>query len=1208
MTVENTPTNIMALSTDSNWRWSNMKCWPRWKAGITALTILIALQLGSVATWAAEPAGCILIERQGKVEIARKGSADWAPAKPDDVLQVGDRIRTGLRARATLRWSELAVIRVKELTSMEIQPPAKDGAKPEMELKSGATYFFSREKPENIQFRTPVASGAIRGTEFNLAVAEDGSTELSLLNGAVELANAQGSATLASGEQGTVKPGQAPTKAPLLNAINVIQWVLYYPQVVAPGDLGFSESEKSAHVQSLAAYEVGDLADALAKYSQGQSSLSDATRSYYAALLLSVGQVAECEDELKSGPTNSAVARALRELITAVKGTKLEATTVPATASEWMARSYHEQSHGQLVKALAAAKSAVAAAPEFGAAHLRVADLEFSFGRSAEALAGLERGLKLSPRNAQGFALQGFLLAAENENTKAMDAFNQAIVLDGSLANAWLGRGLLKIRTGFRLFSLDRGGTAAGIQDLQVAAALEPQRAVLRSYLGKAFAEDYDMKRARKELGLAQELDPNDPTGWLYSALLNYQDNRNNEAVSDLEKSKALNGNRSLFRSEFLLDQDQAVRSANLAIIYREAGLEDISVQEAARSVNSDYGNYSAHLFLANSYDALRDPNLVNLRYETPWYSELLLANLLAPVGAGNLSQTISQQEYSRFFSADSLGVFSSTEYLSSGDWVQSSSIYGNVDNTGFAVDAYYRSRNGSRPNNESEQLNLTARLKQQITKQDSVLLQLGYFQSDSGDAAQYYNNSGSTNYPGVPSPSTTVQVSETQEPNFLAGYHREWSPGSHTLFLFSCIDDRLEIGNTAPSLLWLRTAVSPFTGATNVSLRNPAFYTQDYQSDLTAYTTELQQIWENHKFTFIAGGRYQWGNADTLDDLDRVPPAGTPSQVLGNPDTDLSRESIYGYAHWQVADSLRLIGGASYDHLKYPVNIDTSPVSSAEDSKSLLSPKAGIIYTPQATTHLRAAYARSLGGVFFDNSVRLEPTQIAGFTSAYRSLISESVEGIVPGTEFDIWGAGLDHTFKSRTYLYLQGELLQSSGTRTIGVLENSDLLVPVADTASSTRQSLDYEEQSFVAGLNQLLGEEYAFGARYKLTRADLVKRSLDIAPTLAGAGVLNQDVESLLNQVWLYAIYQNRGGFFTQFDAIWSQQSNEGYTPALPGEQLWQFNASIGYRFMKRRAELRVGLLNITDEDYRLNPLTVYRDMPRERTLAVSLKFQF
>ena len=117
----------------------------------------------------------------------------------------------------------------------------------------------------------------------------------------------------------------------------------------------------------------------------------------------------------------------------------------------------------------------------------------------------------------------------------------------------------------------------------------------------------------------------------------------------------------------------------------------------------------------------------------------------------------------------------------------------------------------------------------------------------------------------------------------------------------------------------------------TNISFRSPAFYSLDYESDLTAYTTELQQIWENHAFTFIVGGRAQWGNADTTDDLNRVPPLGGPSQVFAGNETDLSRYSAYGYAHWQILDSLRLIGGLSYDWLEYPVNIDTSPISAGE-------------------------------------------------------------------------------------------------------------------------------------------------------------------------------------------------------------------------------------------------------------------------------------
>ena len=163
-------------------------------------------------------------------------------------------------------------------------------------------------------------------------------------------------------------------------------------------------------------------------------------------------------------------------------------------------------------------------------------------------------------------------------------------------------------------------------------------------------------------MSLAKKFDPADPTPWLYSALLNYDYNRNNEAIADLEKSKSLNDNRSVFRSKFLLDQDQAVRGANLAKMYQDDGMFDVSVRESAAAVDNDYGNYSAHLFLANSYDALRDPTKINLRYETPWFSQLLVADLLAPVGAVSLSQNVSEQEYSPLFDGKQFGVYSDTQ------------------------------------------------------------------------------------------------------------------------------------------------------------------------------------------------------------------------------------------------------------------------------------------------------------------------------------------------------------------------------------------------------------------------------------------------------------------------------------------------------------------------------------------------------------------
>src|SRR5262249_52142741 len=143
------------------------------------------------------------------------------------------------------------------------------------------------------------------------------------------------------------------------------------------------------------------------------------------------------------------------------------------------------------------------------------------------------------------------------------------------------------------------------------------------------------------------------------------------------------------------------------------------------------------------------------------------------------------QQEYSKLFASDGLGVFSDTEYSSHGDWTQNGSLYGNFDHTGFAVDGYYRSNRGFRPNNDVNQWSVDGRVKQEFTDKDSVFAQVGYFWSDSGDLAQYYYQTNADK---------TLRVTEEQNPNLLAGYHREWSPGNHTLFLFSRIADDLTL------------------------------------------------------------------------------------------------------------------------------------------------------------------------------------------------------------------------------------------------------------------------------------------------------------------------------------------------------------------------------------------------------------------------------
>ena len=247
------------------------------------------------------------------------------------------------------------------------------------------------------------------------------------------------------------------------------------------------------------------------------------------------------------------------------------------------------------------------------------------------------------------------------------------------------------------------------------------------------------------------------------------------------------------------------------------------------------------------------------------------------------------------------------------------------------------------------------------------------------------------------------------------------------------------------------------------------------------------------------------------------------------------------------------------------------------------------------------------MGGVYFDDSIRLEPSQVAGFISSFRSLIPESVAGLVSGTAFDTYSVGFDQKLPGGTYAGVAAELLQSDGTRTVGAFSNATIF-PVPDSATSTRQSLHFEERTLSVYLSQLIAQDWVAGARYRVSEAKLTGRFPDLAPGTPGLQSLQQDERSVLHHAQLYLLYQNRCGFFAEWNSNWYAQSNRGYTPDRPGDTFWQHDVFVGYRFPRRHAEVRAGILNLTDTDYRLNPLNVLNELPRSRTFVTSLRINF
>ena len=1194
-------------------------CWPLGASAQNSTNQTVALQP-------------VVIDVQGRVEFQPVGSTNWQALRLQQVLKPNERVHTYENSFVIVRVGKENPVRFGELSDFMFLPPAEPAGLTRLNLWRGLLYFFGREKPARLRLESPLCSTAIRGTEFVLEVQDSGRTLLTLVEGAATLTATNGAVDVKGGEQAVAELGKAPFLTVGITAVNVIQWCLYYPAVLDLAELSLTAPEQQALADSLAAYRAGDLRQALAAYPAGRTPASDAEKVFHSALLLAVGQVDKAAQQsaplaaAAGGPTgNARLAAAHQRVIAAVKNQPAQSVArqaQPELATELLAESYALQAQhsgtASLQPALQAARQAVAKSPNFAFGWARVAELEFCFGHNKAASLALDKALALAPRNAQAVALKGFLLAGRNRTADALAAFDQAIALDGRLANAWLGRGLCRIR---------QGRAAEGRTDLLTAAAVEPQRALLRSYLGKAYSDAGDGPRATHELEIARGLDAQDPTPSLYSALQLHQQNRVKEAIGALERSQELNNNRSLYRSDLLLDQDRAVRSANLARLYSEAGLDDVAQREASRGVAADYGNYSAHLFLANSYAQMRTQGRFNLRNETVANNESLLAGLMGPADGRLLAQPLSQQEYTRLFERDTLGLSTSTEYLSRGAWDQYAVQYGTLGNSSYAVEGGYHWDRGETFNSSVESYFIDAKFKQMLTPQDGLYFEVMDRWQAGGYQGQLYD-------PKLAAPWIDgYHEREKQEPNLLLGFDHQWSDQHRTLFLASHITDSYVQNSTYGPTYLLASELGTPLGLV------PADLTQQYRSRQSFDSVELQHQVRCERLQTLVGIRYQYGtdrlfneqvatgaNGSGLDTYffpeggGIVLPGGGFLQANQSLRLHSERLSPYIYEHWQVADTLWLIGGLSYDYQRQPRNAIFAPLGDGQETREQFSPKAAVVWTPTPRSAVRAAYTQSLGGNM-EQSVRLEPSQVAGFVQSYRNLFPEGVVGGIAGARMEAADLSLEHRFPTRTYVAVGGEWLHSMASHDVGVFQRNSANLPSGPDLQE-EERLRFQERSLTVSLHQLLSDWFNVGARYRvadvwLSRtypglgADMGPYSVYDAPDGVHPRHMEATSRGLLHMVGLSGGFQHPCGFFAGAEATWWAQDLGGESAASTyssGDSFWQVNLQAGYRFPRRRAEITVGVLNVTGQDYRLYMINSYPDLARGRTFFARLALNF
>ena len=109
--------------------------------------------------------GARILAIENKVKVQRKGANAYLPGRTNDVLQLGDALSTGADCGAMLQIGDKARYRVDELTDIVLSSGGGAADRFQIELREGGFYLLNREKSDEHKFKTPVASGAILGTE-----------------------------------------------------------------------------------------------------------------------------------------------------------------------------------------------------------------------------------------------------------------------------------------------------------------------------------------------------------------------------------------------------------------------------------------------------------------------------------------------------------------------------------------------------------------------------------------------------------------------------------------------------------------------------------------------------------------------------------------------------------------------------------------------------------------------------------------------------------------------------------------------------------------------------------------------------------------------------------------------------------------------------------------------------------------------------------
>jgi tetratricopeptide (TPR) repeat protein len=375
---------------------------------------------------------------------------------------------------------------------------------------------------------TPAVTAAIRGTEFDLKVADDGESILTMLEGSVDYRNDQGAILVGPGEQARCRIGQAPTKSVILRPRDAVQWVLYYPGSVSPADYPFLNQTPDQLKATIAATTArrtavpGDVANLLmlARANHDLGHRAEAEAALKGLLEIEPGN----SDALVDLAWLQLEARHTREAIDLLN--RIESRSDRATVA--LAMAYYQQGDAQsffeTIGKVDPSRSSLAATqrafsdllygnvddarrlldgvpstdPNYSLAQGLLSNVHLAQNNKAEALSAAQRALQAGPRSPSAYLNLSLVQQSNFQIPEALQSARKALELDPEYVTA-------QVQVAKLLFSTGDSGRAEAIARQGLARnSAEPALNSLLGFILLAQAKT-DESRAFFEKSIAQD-------------------------------------------------------------------------------------------------------------------------------------------------------------------------------------------------------------------------------------------------------------------------------------------------------------------------------------------------------------------------------------------------------------------------------------------------------------------------------------------------------------------------------------------------------------------------------------------------------------------------------------------------------------------------------------------------------------------------------